>query len=123
MYKLKENVKLEDLRKYGFKPARELPDCDRWVGNDYWLDDMYLIPMNPDFPGKPYYADEEFDQLLWEIHVTAIASNEENKRYRIWIDCTPASTYHIDNMDTEPMFFAIYNMICDGIIEDDYEAK
>lgn len=119
MYKIKENVDLKILEKYGFKIGREIPDNTRCICNDYDRDDYWLIPMDPDEPENVFYADEEFDQPIWSIHIqTSLGRNQ-----RVWIDCVPSCTYHIDNMDMEQMFYTIKCMIEDGLIEDDYEEK
>jgi hypothetical protein len=123
MYRLKSGVKPEDLRKYGFKTAKEWADCKRWCANDYWFDDMFLIPTNPDFPYDPHYADEDFDQLLWEIHIMPMDMATLHSNYTVFIDMTPASTYHIGNMDCEKMFAVLYDMIKDGVITEDYEPE
>lgn len=112
MYKIKESVDLKSLEKYGFKIGREIPDNERCICNDYQRNDYWLIPVDPDEPTKIYYADEEFDQPIWEIWI-------RNDRIMI-IDCTPASTYHIGNMDMEQMFYVLKCMIEDGIIEDNF---
>lgn len=124
MYRLKSNVALDTLRQYGFKSGREWPESDRFICNESEREDFWLIPMNPDEPERPYFADEEFDQTLWSIHVQpAGLLFGEPLHHRLWIDCVPASTYHIDNQDMEAMFYALYRMICDGIIEDNYSEE
>ena len=121
MYFIKNNVDLKTLEKYGFKIGREIPDNERCICNDYDRDDYWLIPVDPDYPDKIYYADEEFDQPIWSIHVQYIdARYTECPYHRLIIDCVPASTYHISNMDMEQMFYALYLMIKDGVIEDNY---
>lgn len=115
MYKIKESVDLKSLSKYGFKIGREYPDNERCICNDYQRDDYWLIPFNPDEPEKIHYADDEYDQPIWSIHI-------QSSR-RLWIECVPSCTYHIDNSDMEHMFYALKLMIEDGIIEDDFVAK
>lgn len=123
MYRLDTNVTPKELTKYGFKIGREWTDNERFICNDYERDDFWLVPMNPDFPEEIYYADEEFDQPIWSIHVQYIdARYAECPYYRLIIDCVPASTYHISNMDMEQMFYVLYLMIKDGIIIDNYEG-
>lgn len=114
MYKIKKNIELKSLEKYGFKIGREFPDNERCITNDYERDDYWLIPMNPDEPDKIFYADEDYDQPIWSIHI-------QNNR-RVWIECVPSYTYHIDNMDMETMFYVLKCMIEDEIIEDDYKV-
>lgn len=115
MYFIKNNVDLKSLEKYGFKIGREIPDNERCICNDCDRNDYWLIPMNPDFPDEIYYADEEFDQPIWSVHVQS--------HRRLYIDCVPASTYHISNMDMDKMFYTIKCMIEDGIIEDNYTEE
>lgn len=110
MYFIKDNVDLKSLEKYGFKIGREISDNERCICNDYDRDDYWLIPMDSDEPEKVHYADDEFDQPIWSIHI------QPNRR--MWIDCVPSCTYHIDNMDMEEMFFVLMRMIEDGIIRD-----
>lgn len=115
MYKIKENIDLKSLEKYGFKIGREIPDNGRCICNDYERDNYWLIPTSPDNPNEIYYADDDFDQPIWSVHI-------RNNR-RVWIDCVPSCTYHIDNMDMETMFYTLKCMIDDGVIEDDYKSN
>lgn len=112
MYFIKDDIDLTCLEKYGFKIGKEIPDNDRCICNDFERNDYWLISMYPDEPDEIYYADDEFDQPIWSIHV-------QNNR-RLIIDCVPSYTYHIDNMDMDRMFYVLKCMIEDGIIVDDY---
>lgn len=112
MYFIKDNIDLRSLEKYGFKIGREIPDNERCIDNDYERDDYWLISMNPDEPDEIHYADDDYDQPIWCVHI------QSNRR--VWIDCTPSCTYHIDNMDMEQMFYVLKRMIEDGIIVDSY---
>ena len=113
MYFIKDNVNLKSLEKYGFKIGRDIADNERCICNDIERDDYWLIPMDPDEPNEVFYADDEYDQPIWSVHI-------QNNR-RVWIDCVPSCTYHIDNMDMEQMFYVLKCMIEDGIIADNYE--
>lgn len=113
MYNIKENVDLKSLEKYGFKIGRNIPDNERCICNDYERDDYWLISMHPDYPNKVFYANDEFDQPIWSIHI--------QKTRRLYIDCVPSCTYHIDNMDMDEMFYVLKCMIEDGIVEDDFK--
>ena len=113
MYFIKEGIDLKNLEKYGFKIGKEIPDNERCICNGFERNDYWLIPMNPDEPEKVYYAGEEYDQPIWSIHVQSTR--------RLWIECVPSCTYHIDNMDMEKMFYVLKCMIEDGIITDTYE--
>lgn len=115
MYKIKNNIELKILEKYGFKVGNLYPDYERCICNDYEHLDYWLIPMNPDEPDEIYYADTDFDQPIWSVHI-------QSSR-RIWIECVPPGTYHIDNSNMEYMFFTLRQMILDGIIEDDYMGE
>lgn len=115
MYYIKNDVNLESLRNYGFKIGREIPDNERCICNDYERDDYWLIPMDPDNPEEVYYANDEFDQPIWSVHI-------QDSR-RIWIECVPSCTYHIDNCDMEHMFYVLKRMIEDGIIGDDCKEE
>ena len=110
MYKVKENIDLSILEKYGFIKGYDLPECNDWINNRDEYQDYWLIPRNPDEPHRPYYA--EGTLLLWSIHV--------QPSRRLWIDCVPCCTYHIDNLDMNEMFYRLKQMIEDGILEDDY---
>jgi hypothetical protein len=122
MYRLTKDVSLSDLRKYGFRPARELPEFDNWCCNTYWYDDWYMISVDTEFPGKPYYADDDNCTLLWEIHIMPVNSGQGDVYYRVWIDMSPSCTCHNDNQDCEVMFYTLLQMIKDGVIEDDWEG-
>jgi hypothetical protein len=115
VYYIKDNVNLESLRNYGFKIGREISDNERCICNDPERDDYWLIPMEPDNPSKVFYADADFDQPIWSIHVKSTR--------KLWIDCVPSCTYHIDNMDMEYIFYTLKRMIEDGLIEDDYKEE
>lgn len=110
MYFIKDNIDLTTLEKYGFKIGRNIPDNERCICNDSDRDDYWLIPMNPDEPDEIYYGEE--DDPIWSIHI--------QKHRRMWIDCVPSGTYHIDNMDMNEMFYVLKCMIEDDIIHDDY---
>lgn len=122
MYRLNKTVKLEELQKYGFKIGRDWTDNERFICNDHERDDFWLVPLNPDYPDEIYYADEDFDQPIWSIHVQPMDKATLHSYYRLYIDCVPSCTYHISNMDMEQMFHALYCMVKDGIIYDDYEV-
>lgn len=113
MYFIDKDVDLRRLERYGFKIGRDITDNERCICNDYERDDYWLIPTDPDDPDKIYYADEKFNQPIWSIHV-------HSSDRIVYIDCVPASTYHIDNMDMEEMFYWLKCMIEDGIIYDNY---
>ena len=113
MYLIKKDVDLKQLEKYGFKVGHDIPDNDRCICNDYEKDDYWLIPVNPDDPNEIYYANDEYDQPIWSIHVQSTR--------RLWIDCVPSCTYHISNCDMDQMFYVLKLMIEDGIIEDDFK--
>lgn len=117
MYLIKENVDLNTLRDFGFRIGKEYPDNDRCICNESDRDDYWLIPfdLEADESGKILYADEEFDQPLWSIHV-------QNNR-RVWVECVPSCTYHIGGYDLEPMLHALRNMILAGIVDDDYDPN
>lgn len=117
MYRLAKNVELTDLTKYGLRPACEWPEFEKWCCNDYWYNDMWLIPLNPDRTGKPMYSDEDDELLLWELHVVPVDSNYD--KWRVDVDMCPSCTYHISNHDCEEMFAALHGMIKDGVIEED----
>ena len=120
MYKLAPGIQPEDLRKYGFRPARELPEFDRWCDNDYWYDNYWMIAMDPDHIGKPNYIEDDEDILVWDIHIMPIDSKYNS--WHIWFDMAPSCTYHIDNHDCEPAFFTLFEMIRDGVIVDDWDG-
>ena len=111
MYKIKDNINLSLLRSFGFKKGNEWPEYKNWICNKSEYDDYWLIPMNPDEPDVPHYAEGEL--LLWSIHV--------QPSRRLWIDCVPCCTYHIDNMDMEEMFYTLKLMM--NLIEDDYHSN
>lgn len=115
MYYIKEHVDLNVLEKYGFKLGRDIPDNERCLCNPSDYETYWLIPMHPDRPDEVFYADEDFDQPIWSVQV------QETRR--LWIECVPSGTYHIDNCDMDKMFYALKCMIEDGIIEDDYEKE
>jgi hypothetical protein len=115
MYYIKENINLESLRNYGFKIGYEIPDNERCICNDSERCDYWLIPMNPDEPEEIFYADDAFDQPIWSVHIQSTR--------RIWIECVPSCTYHIDNMDMDFMFYTLKRMIEDGLVEDDYKEE
>lgn len=108
MYKLKDTVDLEQLRKYGFRPGNEYDDYKRCICNDYEYDNWWLISL--DSKGAVRYADYDEDQPMWCVQV--------RDDMTLWIECVPSFSYSISIYDMEHMFHALYNMIADGIIED-----
>ena len=111
MYKIKENIDLSVLEKYGFKKGKDLPENDKWICNESEKEEYWLISIDPD-EGYIIYAED--DLLLWSINV------QSNRR--LWIDCVPCCTYHICSADMEEMFYVLKKMIEDGILEDDYNG-
>lgn len=91
------------LLDYGFKYGREYKNTDAFISNPEELDDLWLI------------ADENIEDsedMSWTIHI--------NRDGRVWVDCQPIATYHIDSMDLEELYVVLYHLIKDGII---YESK
>ena len=117
MNKLAQGLTPDVLYTYGFKRAYELPEYENWCDNSYWYDDMYLIPLDPDCSDRPYYADEDNELLLWEVHCML----RPDGNYYLWIEMVPSATYHIDNQDCEKMFAVLYKLINNKVIEDDYK--
>ena len=112
MYKIADDIKdLSILEDYGFKQGFEIPDHQRCICNERDYDNWWLIPMNPDDPYTPYYAnEEEGDQVIWSIQVMDDRT--------LYIDCVPSCTYHISNYDMKEMFSVLYKLIKDYIIVD-----
>ena len=110
MYYIKNDVELSVLENYGFELGREIEDNERWICNKDERDDYWLVSLDDE--GRIFYADDADDLLHWSVHI--------QKNRRVWIDCVPCCTYHIDIMDMEDMFFVLKKMIEDGIIYDDY---
>lgn len=115
MYNIKKLVDLKTLNKYGFKLGKEYPNYEKCICNDSECEDYWLIPFNSDEPNEIFYADDDFSQPIWSIHV------QFNRR--LWIECVPSCTYHISNADMEQMFYVLKQMIEDGIIYDDYKTE
>lgn len=114
MYFIKENVDLKSLEKYGFKIGKDMSDNERWIFNDFERSDYWLTSMCSDEPERVCYADGD-DHPMWSIHIQS--------HRRVWIDCVPPYTFHIDNMDMDKMFYVLKCMIEDGIIEDHYTEE
>lgn len=113
MFYINDTIELKALEKYGFKIGENIPDNKRCICNASERKDYWLISMGPDESDKVLYANDEFDQPLWSIHV-------HSSSRRVYIDCVPSYTYHIDNLDMEEMFYTLKCMIEDGIIIDTY---
>lgn len=57
------------------------------------------------------YEDSDFDQASVSIHIQSRFNN------RIWIDCTPSCTYHLEGFDLSIVTDTLYQMLQDGILE------
>ena len=112
MLKIKKEVDLNVLKKYGFELGINFVNrgetciCNKSDYQDYWK-----FSMQEDEPEKVLYADEEFDQAAVSIH---IQSDFEN---RLWIECVPSSSYHIEGWDLDIISDTLLAMANDGIIE------
>lgn len=115
MYKVKDDVDLNCLRKYGFKLGNEYTDYANYIYNDDEHNEYWLIPLIEEAGQLKVHCEYETEQPIWSMHITS--------RRTIWIECIPNGTYHIAITDMEEMFNAIFRMITDGILEDDYNKE
>lgn len=112
MLKLKDGIDQKVLEKYGFELGQKFIDKgERCICNESEHKDHWKFSMDEDEPGLVLYADGAFDQAMVSIHVQ---SNFEN---RLWIECVPSCTYHIEGWDLNPVTDTLYQMITDGILE------
>lgn len=112
MLKLKDGLDPKVLEKYGFQLGQKFIDKgERCIFNESEYQEYWKFAMDEDEPDKVLYADEGFDQAMVSIHVQ---SNFEN---RLWIECVPSSSYHIEGWDLNLITDTLYKMIVDGILE------
>ena len=111
--KIKDNVDLEELRKYGFKLGKEYADAGErcLVGSGYATDlkCWHKFFMDPYDPERIYYADDNYDQPLVQIMVST------NQR-EIYVDCTP-SGYHIGGDELDIVLETIMELTEAGLLE------
>ena len=111
--KIKDNVDLEELRKYGFKLGKEYADagerCLVGSGYGYQHNWWHKFFMDPDVPERIYYADDNYDQPLVQIMV------RDNRS--IYVDCTPSGTYHIGGEELDIVLETIMELTEAGLLE------
>lgn len=111
MLRLKDGVDPKVLEKYGFELGQKFVDrgetciCNEMDYQDYWK-----FAMDEDEPRKVMYADEEFDQAMVSIHIQSTLGN------RLWIECVPSSSYHIEGWDLNLITDTLFELIKDGIV-------
>lgn len=113
MYKLKDGIDRDIVRRYGFRKGKEYPEYQEVICNKPEYEDYWLLPLDPDEEEEKLCRDD--NQTLWSIHIQSSG--------RIWIDGVPFSTYHIDNSDMELAFYTLRSMILDGLIDDDMDES
>lgn len=112
MLKLKNGIDPKILEKYGFAIGQTFINRgERCIENECDYKDYWKFSMCEDEPERVLYADEEFDQAMISIHVQSKIEN------RLWIECTPSRTYHIEGWELDLVTDTLYQMISDGIIE------
>ena len=98
MLKIKDNVDLKELEKFGFEKNED---------NEYECIGYY--PLEDD--GTRYEDENGFD-YVWKISISTIFDRE------LWIeiinnDCS----YHIEGPDIEELFNKVFDLIQAGIVE------
>lgn len=111
--KIKDNVDLEELRKYGFKLGQEYADAGekRLQGSGYaiYREWWHKFLMDPDESERIYYADDEYDQPMVQIMV--------RRNRDIYVDCTPSGTYHIGGEELDIVLETIMELTEAGLLE------
>lgn len=111
MLKLKDDVNPVILEKYGFELGQTFVDKgETCICNEVEYQDYWKFSMNEDEPGRVMYANEEFDQAMVSIHVQSSMEN------RLWIECVPSSSYHIEGWDLNLITDTLFELIKDGIV-------
>lgn len=112
MLRIKDNVDLRLLTDYRFELGYKFVDrgekciCNSSDYNDYWK-----FSMEEDEPTKLLYANEEYEQAMVSIHIQSDMKN------RVWIECVPSSSYHIEGWELDIVTDTILAMANDGILE------
>ena len=111
MYKIKEDIDLNNLRKYGFKKGNEYPilDLEICIPNEEDREDFWLIPFKPNEENQIHYVKEDANCPIWTIHIL--------KNRNIDISCVQSTTYQINNSDMENMFVVLKKLIKEKIVE------
>jgi hypothetical protein len=112
MLKIKDGIDLKKLEEYGFNIGEKFIDNgERCICNESEYNDYWKFSMDEDEPEKVLYADDEFDQAIVSIHVQSSMGN------RLYIECTPSCSYHIEGFELNIVTDTLYQMILDGIVE------
>lgn len=118
IFRIKNGVRLEDLRKYGFElgkilknqsPYKELLEGCSYK-DDWWL--YFYIPVDED-TGE-YLYDDNTERV--STPVSAWVDTRGNKNI-LWFDAIPECTYHIGMDELNPMVDIIFRLVSDGILE------
>lgn len=120
--RLKKDIDIEQLRKYGFKTGKEWADqgerCLIGEGYKYQHGWYHKFLMDEEDPNKILYANEEYDQPVVKISVRTekdVLGNEFLNN--LYIDCTPWCTYHIGGSDLDIVTETIFDLAKDGLLE------
>ena len=115
MIKIKDNVDLEELRKYGFKPGKEWADsgerCLDGSGYKYQHEWWHKFLMDEEDENKIAYINEDYDIPCIQISIRT--------EYRdIYIDVAVEGTYHIGGSDLDVITKTIMDLANAGLIEE-----
>lgn len=112
--KLKSNISLEALRKFGFAPGSELAGRPEYAaifrGCDYQLPWWHKFEMDPDNPTMPY-SDDDGNPL---VHAWVDTRDGINL---LWFDVIPCCTYHAEMDDLDIITDTIFAMTTAGLLE------
>lgn len=109
--KVKDDVDLEDLRKYGFKPGKEWAKAgERCMGYGYEYQHEEYHKFLLEDNGKVRYANEEYDQPTIQISV-------HTESRTIDVDCVSEYSYRIGTPEMDIVLETIFRLAQDGLLE------
>lgn len=111
--KIKNDVDLDELRKFGFKTGREWADagerCLQGSGFEYMHEWWHKFLMDEEDENRIAYISEEYDIPKVQISVRT------NFRRDIYIDVAVEGTYHTSELDV--VIETIYQLTQAGLLE------
>lgn len=110
--RIKDNVELEELRKYGFKLGKDYAEAgERCMGegNEYQYEWYHKYLLRED-DGRIRYAYHEY-----EIPTVEILVRPEDRIIDLY--CTPEEGYYISTPEMDVVLETIFELAKDGLLE------
>ena len=113
--KIKDNVDLNELRKFGFKTGKELANEGiEWLqssGYEYMHNWYHKFLMDEEEPNKIAYTYDDIPIIQISVRVG------ENFKNDIYISCSIEDTYHISGSELDLVTDTLFDLFNAGLVE------